>query len=478
MANLTSEIKSGAKIFSLFSLTMLTVGSVDSIRNLPAIALFGASLIFFFILATVFFLLPSVLVFSELAAAWPEHGGVYVWVKRAFGKKMGFLTIWLQLVGNIIWYPTILSFAAATLGYLISPSFAENKFFLIGVVLTIFWATTIINLKGLKLSSFLSSFCALVGLLLPMLVVIFLGGIWIFNGNPLQVDFHWHTLLPEIEDPKMWIALTGIIMAFSGIEVASIHAPDVKNPARTFPRALIISMFVLIFTLGLGSLAVAVVLPEQKISLVSGVMQTFSAFFTAYHLTWVMPVIAASLIIGIIGGVSNWIIVPTKGIAIAAEDGHLPKHFAKRNKNQMPHFVLLYQAIVVSLLMLVFLLFPSVNASYWLLTTLAVQIYMLMYILLFASALFLRFKHPNVLRPFKIPGRFWGMVIVCLAGMIGTLVTFVVGFIPPGLMPIGGIFRYEFVVLIGLVAMILPPFFMRGFKVEKAIAECVIEERK
>lgn len=106
---------------------MITVGSVDSIRNLPATALFGSQLIFYFSRRVVF-LIPTALVSAELASGWAKQGGIYIWVKQAFGK-IGFLAIWLQWIENVIWYPTILSFVAGTIGYLINPTLTSNPYF-------------------------------------------------------------------------------------------------------------------------------------------------------------------------------------------------------------------------------------------------------------------------------------------------------------------------------------------------------------
>lgn len=450
------------KLLGTFSLVMITVGSVDSIRNLPTIALFGSSLIFFFALAALFFLIPSSLITAELASTWPEEGGIYTWVKHAFGKPIGFLTIWLQWIGNVIWYPTILSFAAATLGYLISPELATNKLFLIAVILTSFWGVTIINLLGLRSSAMFSSVCTILGLLMPMLLICWLGFKWYFSGNATHLDFSPQAVLPKINEPAMWVALTGIIMSFCGMEVATIHAESVKNPHRAFPVALFVATAVLICTLLFGSLAVAIVLPEQKISLIVGIMQTFNAFFTSYKMLWVMPFIAAVLVLGCLGGINNWIIAPTKGLSIAARDGHLPLHFARENRHRSPHLLLIYQALIVTLLMLVFLLMPSVNASYWLLTAMAAQLYMLMYILVFSAAVYLRFKAPHChkARPFGIPGKkkHFGMCIVAGAGILCALLTFFIGFMPPSIVEVGEMKRYELILVSGLVLMCLPPF--------------------
>ena len=85
-------------------------GSIDSIRNLPTTALFGPSLIFFFILGAIFFLLPTGLISAELSSTWPDKGGIYQWTKMAFGEKTGVVAIWLQWINTMVWYPTIFVF--------------------------------------------------------------------------------------------------------------------------------------------------------------------------------------------------------------------------------------------------------------------------------------------------------------------------------------------------------------------------------
>src|SRR5262249_41505122 len=154
----------GSKPLGIFSIAMITAVSVDSVRNLPATALFGSSLIFFFVLGALLFLLPCALVSAELSSTSTEPGGIYAWVKNAFGAQIGVLAIWLQWIENVIWYPTILSFVAGTIGFLISPALADSKVFLITVILVAFWGATIINLLGIKSSAIFSNICAVTGL--------------------------------------------------------------------------------------------------------------------------------------------------------------------------------------------------------------------------------------------------------------------------------------------------------------------------
>ncbi len=460
---------------TIFSLTMITVGSVDSIRNLPATALFGSQLIAFFILGALFFLIPTALVSAELASGWPKQGGVYIWVKEAFGKKTGFLAIWLQWIENVIWYPTILSFVAGTIGYLIDPALAKNPYFLWVVIVSSFWGATFVNLRGMRSSALFSNLCTISGLLLPMSLIIGLGAAWVMEGHPVQVQFDAPSILPHWQDRSMWVSLTAIMLSFCGIEIATVHANDVHNPQRAFPRALIYSVGIILSTLILGSLAIAVVLPQHEINLVAGIMQAFDAFFAQYHLLWMMPVVAIMLVMGGFGGVSNWIIAPTKGLLVAAEDGNLPPLFQRTNTHGAPVVMLVGQAVIVTVLSSLFLFMPSVNGSYWLLTALAAQLYMLMYLLMFVAAIKLRLKLPHHFRAFRIPGGMFGMFAVGGIGMIGVLTTLVVSFMPPDGIDIGSVSRYECTLVTGLLLMCLPPFISSRMQSRRTSAKALVE---
>ena len=443
---------------SIFSLTMITVGSVDSIRNLPATALFGSQLIFFFTFGALFFLIPAALVSAELASGWPKQGGIYIWVKEAFGKQMGFFAIWLQWIENVIWYPTILSFVAGTIGYLIDPTLASNPYFLWCVIVAAFWGATIINLRGMGSSAIFSNICTIFGLLFPMTLIITLGALWVEDANPIQIQLDAYSMLPHLQDHSIWVSLTAIMLSFCGVEIATVHANDIASPQHAFPKALTYSVLIILSTLILGSLAIAVVLPPNDINLVAGIMQAFDAFFGRYQLAWLMPVVAVMLVMGGLGGVSNWIIAPTKGLLVAAVDGNLPRAFQGTNQRGAPVVMLVGQAIIVTFLSTLFLFMPSVNGSYWLLTAMAAQLYMIMYLLMFFAAIKLRLSAPEVPRVFRIPGGLAGLLFVAFLGIIGTSVTLVVSFMPPNGINVGDLTRYELILVSVLVVLCAPPF--------------------
>ncbi|MBQ5616849.1 MAG: amino acid permease, partial [Bacteroidaceae bacterium] len=150
MSTLTKSVKLGVA-----TLAIMNVTAVVSLRGLPAEAEYGISSAFYYLFAAIVFLIPTSLVAAELAAMFQDkQGGVFRWVGEAFGKRVGFLAIWLQWVESTIWYPTVLTFGAVSLAFIgmdstADMSLASNKIYTLAVVLIIYWAATFISLKGM-----------------------------------------------------------------------------------------------------------------------------------------------------------------------------------------------------------------------------------------------------------------------------------------------------------------------------------------
>ena len=115
------------RVLKTFQIVMINVIAVDSIRTLPFSAELGFSLVFFYLFAAIFFFIPSGLIAAELGTGWPNTGGIYVWVREAFGKKASLCVIWLNWIYNVVWYPTIMALVAGTFTYFFNPDFAHNK---------------------------------------------------------------------------------------------------------------------------------------------------------------------------------------------------------------------------------------------------------------------------------------------------------------------------------------------------------------
>lgn len=471
---------SSVQKISVLALVLLITGAIDSIRNLPGTALFGSALIFFFIFSAIVFLIPVALVSAELSSAWSEEeGGIYSWVKHAFGEGVAFLAIWLQWINTLVWYPTILSFIAGTIAYLINPELAQNKYYLIAVILVTFWSLTLVGMSGLRASARFAGFCAIVGMIIPMGFIILLALIWLVMGNPLAISLSPSHLIPQWQDSQSWVSLTAIMTSFLGMELAAVHVRDVKNPQANFPKAMFFSVLLILFTMIFGSLAIAFVLPKDQISLVDGVMRAFDNFLQAYHLSWMLPILVVLLLIGSLGSMVNWIISPAKGLLMAAKHDYLPKSLCTLNKHGIASRILTIQAVIVTILCSGFLLFPDVNAIYWLFTDLSTELYIMMYVLMFIAAWRIKSKFPTLKRPFAIPGGKLGYYLVCLLGLIGCTITLIVGFIPPEeMMGAGGASHFRKIFSLGIIIMLLPALLVylrkRCTKCNKAMNESVL----
>lgn len=440
----------------IFSLAMLIIGAIDSIRNLPAAALFGTSLVFFFIIAACLFLLPIAFVSAELTTSIPDEPGIFGWIRHTFGEKAAVGGVWLQWINTMVWFPTILSFMAGAFAYLINPQLAEYKWFLVSVVIITIWVFTLINLRGVNTSARIASVCTFFGMILPMASIIVLAGFWISTKPELNIHFGWDQFIPSFDVHKSWVSLTAIMTSFVGIELATVHVTNVGKPQRDYPWAIFLSVAVILITMILGSLAIAVVIPPAQINLVDGTMQALSTFLRAYHLQVLIPVYALFLFFGTLGGLVNWLISPAKGLYQVAEAGYLPKKLAQVNRHGVAYWILLLQALVISGVCSSFLLLPSVNGGFWFLTDLSTELYMILYAAIFVAAIYIRYREPFLWRPFKVGKSRLAMTVIASFGLLGCLITLLVGFVPPANIEVGGIWWYELLFVSGLLLLIAP----------------------
>jgi len=453
-----SSVPSKAPL-GFFRLVMINVIAVDSIRTLTFSAVYGFSLIFFYLVVGLFFFIPTALVSAELGTGWPNRGGIYVWVREAFGRKWSLVVIWLNWIYNLIWYPTIMALIAGICAYLFNPELANNQIYMCSSVLILFWAATLINCFGMNVSSALSTVGALIGTIMPMVLIAVLGAIWVVQGKPMEIEFTWGQFFPEKAQTENLAFLTNVLFGLLGLEMAATHASEMRNPTRDYPRSIFVSAIIILSTIVLASLAIAIVVPNQELSLATGIMQAFAIFFEAYQLTWLLPLIALCIILGGLSGVGAWIIGPTKGLLVASKDGSLPAFFNKTNRYGVPIRILLTQAALVSLFSLIFILMPTVNSSYWILSVITAQLSLLVYIALFVAAIKLRYYKPDVARAFRIPGKMTGIWLVCGPGVFTCAAVILCGFLPPEQVPFKNIFFYESILIASMAICCLAPLY-------------------
>lgn len=462
------------KSISVLSLVMINLAALGGIRTWAPMAECGFSAVFFLLLAVVTFFLPLALISAELATSWPQAGGVYVWVKEAFGHRLGFFSIWLLWIENVIWYPTILSFIASTITFAFNPELIHSKTYTICLILFLFWSTTLINLKGIKISNWFSSLGAICGTFIPSILIIILGSIWYSEERSIHITFTMDSLVPSMTSLSQWALFGGIMVSLLGMEMSAVHAADVQNPQRNYPKAILLSAICVIVFSILGVLSIAMVIPQEQIVLSAGCLQAFALFLESYGLTILIPFVAFIVAIGALGSMSTWIVGPCKGLIAAAKEGDLPNSLRQVNSNGVPKNILLFQAILVTILSLMFLLMPTVNSAYWMLLILTTQLYLIMYVFLFAAALWLRYKKPEIKRPFQVPGGLIGMWVMAGLGTISSIFAFFICFIPPAGIASKDVFYHIGFLIISILVLSSLPWLLRfgkrsSIKVEEQI---------
>ncbi len=459
-----SKTKKLPRTISIFTLVMINVAAVGSIKNWPLTAQYGFSSIFWLILAGLIFLIPVSLIAAELATGWPKAGGIFVWVKEAFGHRTGFLAVWLLWIENVFWYPTVLSFIAGTMAYLFNPTLAENPWYMVTCTVGVFWIITFLNFGGMRTSGWISTIGAIFGTYLPGLVIIVLGVFWMLDGKEMQIAFTATSFFPDMVNPKQLAFFTGLLLTLGGMEMAAVHAADVKHPRRDYPKALLISVISILGLSALGVLSIAMVVPQQEISLAAGTLQAFSYFMNSYHLTFLIPVIAFFVLLGAFGTMSTWLIGPTKGLLAAAMSGDLPPALRKVNVHGMPVNLLIVQALIVTVFSLLFVLLPTINTVYWVSTVLAANLYLIMYLIMFAAAIKLRYKRPEVERAYTIPGGMFGMWLVGGIGLFAAIFTFIFGFLPPEQIHTQNELAYTLFLILAVIVCCFIPSIILWFK--------------
>ncbi len=463
------QISKTAKL-SVATLAIMNVTAVVSLRGLPAEAEYGLSSAFYYLFAALVFLIPTALVAAELAAMFADkQGGVFRWVGEAFGKRMGFLAIWLQWVESTIWYPTVLTFGAVSLAFIgmndaHDMALASNRLYTLVVVLAIYWLATFISLKGMSWVGKVSKIGGLVGTIIPAGLLVVLAIVYLVSGGHSQLDFKGD-FFPDFSNFNNLVLASSIFLFYAGMEMGGIHVKDVDNPSVNYPKAVFIGSFITVLIFVLGTFSLGIIIPKSEINLTQSLLVGFDRYFDFIRASWLSPIIAIALAFGVLAGVLTWVAGPSKGIFAVGRAGYLPPFFQKTNSIGVQKNILFIQGGIVTLLGLLFVVMPSVQSFYQILSQLTVLLYLIMYLMMFAAAIYLRYNMKKASRPFRIGSKGNGLMwLIAGVGFLGSLLAFVLSFIPPGQIAVGSNAMWYSVLVIGCIVVVAAPLIIYALR--------------
>ncbi len=422
----------------------MNIVAVVGLRWIARSARIGPPSVLLWVLAGAAFFVPLASVVAHLASRFPDQGGMYVWVRRAFGPLHGFICGWCLWVNNLFYFPSLLLFAAANAVAAFGPRLAgvgDSRAYSVVFVLVALWALIGLNIVGLSAGRRLQNVGS-VATWLPAAVVIVCGAV-AFALFGSATSFTPASLVPR-EDFWTTVSLwSAMCFAFAGIEIGSFVGQEISQPRRTIPLAIGIAGIVVTVIYILGSTSILVALQPSALSERSGITDAVEFVTGRLGLAGFGALTGALLAIGSIGGTSSWIAGAARVPFAAGVDHVLPAAFARLHpRYRTPYVSLIIQGAAASAIFMasVFLTLTgaksSVQEAYDILVNVTILIYFVPYLYLFAAA---RRLDRHTARAgtsvsetaFTVPGGTPALVGLSIVGFLATAVSVALVFIPP-----------------------------------------------
>lgn len=450
------------------ALVMMNVTIVAGIGNDVQQSFYGLSSVTLFIIGAIVFFLPTGLVAAELASGWSQRGGIFRWVGEGMGKGWAFTCL------LILWFQTTFNFgsgipsAAATIGFFTSDfewakNFAEHPshtFWIMLGWLVYYWVICWIATKGVKVFAGVAKYGVLLGTFLPLAVMTILAIVWLVQGNRPNIEFTPEGLVPPWHGMTTLALAAGVLFSFAGIDMNAAHIKQLKNPRRQFPIAMFIAMILSLVIFILGTLIIAMVIPNKDINVLYTLYATYRELGATIGMPWLYLVF---VYLGLGASLANLITNlagPSYMLGQAGRSGFLPKALQNNNKHGMPSRLMYIQMGGMTLIAFVVFLLPNVEGFVILVTQAITILYMLYYVLMFISFLRLRYTQPNRPRTFVIPGKMVGAWIVAGVGLIASCFGIALAIFPPSQVKqeVGSGATYVIIILVIIAVVLLIAF--------------------
>lgn len=451
------------KSLTLFGFFAMTASMVMSVYEYPTFATSKLHLVFYLLLGGFLWFIPVALCAAEMATVdgW-EKGGVFTWTGKNLGKKYGFANLFFEFFEITVGFVTMIYFILGALSYVFDwPALNSNPMIKFIGVLVIFWILALSQFGGTKYTAKIAKIGFIVGILLPAAILIILALVYIIQGNPIYISSK-DTFVPDFTKVNTLVVFVSFILSYMGVEASATHANEMDNPKKEYPLAMLLLVIVAIVVSTLGGLAIAAVIPQDQINLSAGVVQTFAVLlghFTANN-TILVKIIALLLAFGVIAEVSSWVVGPTRGMIIAAEEGAIPKSWAKTNEHDVPVYLVIAQGIIVSIwdAVLTFGAGGS-NLSFLAAMSLTVVIYLSGYILFFVGYI-KAILGEGLNGAYQMPGGKPVKIIVAIIGLATSIFAFFISFVPPTSIAGNAVQSHEYMwmLIISYVISLILPF--------------------
>ena len=305
MAEETAPKSQLRRAMGFWDVLLFNIAAVLGPRWIAAAAHNGTSSISLWVLAAVFFFLPTALIIIELSTRYPAEGGLYVWSKEAFGDFHGFVAGWAYWIYTFFYFPGLLTASVAMSVYIGGPKYAwlaGSPKYLLWASLGLLAIAVLFNIVGLDIGKWLQN-AGGVSTYVPLVMLVGIGT-YLAMHRGSATHFSWPRLWPEwppdIDKLNFW---SSIAFAFTGMELVCAMSEEIREPHKTFPRAIYASTGLIAVIYVLGTMALLWLLPAEQIDPRNGVFGGISFGSAALGIAWFGMLAALLVTVGNAGGV-------------------------------------------------------------------------------------------------------------------------------------------------------------------------------
>ena len=436
------------KAMGLTDVVLMNVIAVVGMRWIARGARAGPASVTLWVLAWIAFCVPLAAAVAELSRRYPEQGGVYAWVRRAFGGGHGFVCGWCLWVNNLFYFPSVLLFGAANfaaMGGARWQGLGDSRAFVVLFVLAGIWFAAIISIVGLRVGKWLQN-VGTAGVWIPAGLLIGCGALAAFKYGS-ATPFTASALVPRgnlLDTVSLWSAMC---FAFSGFEITSFIGQEIRRPERTIPLGVLIAgLATTVIYIG-GSASVLVAIPFESLKELSGITDAVQLVSARVGITGIGALTGGLLALSALAGNASWTAGAARVPFAAGVDAALPAAFARLHPRfRTPHVTLIVQSLAASIIFLASLFISvagrttSIQDAYDILVNLTILIYFVPYLYLFAALVRLRGNAPAGETRSLIPGGRAGALAVAAIGFGATTIAIALTFVPP---PGSDVMTYE-----------------------------------
>jgi amino acid transporter len=487
------EKKKLRKEFRYFDMIFYTAAAIIGIDTLGAVSSNGPQAFTWLLISAVIFLIPYGLLASELGSTFTQEGGVYEWCKLAFGRPFAAMGAMLYWISNPLWVGGTLSVTAIAAikifwfgdpNYLFGGSNVANAIVEILIALIFIWGTTWCAIMSLRFGKWLSVFGSYVKLALFSIFVI-LALVFFFGGHATGQHIRLSDLLPHDAGLIVSAILPVIIFNWVGFELQNGAGEEMHNPQRDVPRSLIRAGIIAVIAYSIPISVILFTLPANQLSNASGFLASFQIVNgvlpsgVATVLGWLVSI---GVIIALASSGGTWIIGADRTYAIASLDRTGPSFLGRfSGRYGTPIAVNTMSGIVASLMMVAAVLInsfgsPTLTGLFSTVLGFTISTTTISYLFIFPSYLRLRYKYPDVPRPYKVPGGLVGAWIVTILPLAFAVIASIF-ILWPSSVP-GGMTRltYELTqfIVLGIIVLLTIVFYVWG-QLEKKNEDVVVE---